>query len=67
MKYIQAQPDRYEKVEDPFQSGIYSRNCFKVKNNYIDARELNIILSDKSFMFIHNNILYFQPSIYKMK
>jgi len=60
MKYLEAQPDYYERISDPFIEGITARICFKSRNNYFSAKALKSILEDKTFLFIHDNVAYFQ-------
>ncbi len=65
MKRLIAQPDRYERIDDPFKTGIYARICFISKSKYIDKQDLTYVVADKTFLFIHDNIMYFQPAIYQ--
>jgi len=64
MNYLLAQPDRFEQVPDPYIKGTYARTCFKSTCNYIDLKDLSIIIKDKRFLFIHDNIIYFSNTIY---
>lgn len=55
MNYCIAACDRFEAVADPYNNG---RNCFKFK--MLERQDINGIMKDPNFLFIHENTIYFK-------
>lgn len=45
-------------IDDPFHS---ARLCYKFKQ--LNKHDLNILLNDEDFLFIHGNVIYFHQNI----
>lgn len=57
MGYCEAAADRFELIADPYNN---KRICYKNKYDFFERLDLIRIMEDTRFLFIKDNIVYFE-------